>query len=140
MPIDAESKVTTTFWWDNFDRNVETATGAGSIHNTPGIVFQEESESTVTRDTTVSIPKSKRRSLKNQEEECFPFCTINPKIEPPSFALNNAVRVEQDVEEKCNNLLLLWKSVRYLCSADQLNPRFVGWVILLFKKIASKAT
>ena len=138
MPVDAESKVTTTFWWDNFDRNIETASGAGSIHNTPGIVFQEESESTVTRDTTVSIPRSKRRSLKNQEEEYFPFSTINPKVEPPSFAENNAVHVEQETEEKCNNLLLLWKSARYLCSADQLNPRFVGWVILLFKKIASK--
>jgi hypothetical protein len=140
MHVDAESKVTTTFWWDSFDRNVETASGAGSIHNTPGIVFQEESESTVTRDTTVSIPRSKRRSLKNQEEEYFPFSTINPKVEPPSFAENNAVHVEQETEEKCNNLLLLWKSARYLCSADQLNPRFVGWVILLFKKIASKET
>ena len=89
MPIDAENKVTTTFWWDNFDRYVETASGAGSIHNTPGIVFQEESESTITRDTTVSIPKSNRRSIKNQEEEYLPFITINPKVEPPSFAENN---------------------------------------------------
>ena len=49
-----------------------------------------------------------------------------------------AVHIDQETEEKCNNLLLLWKSARYLCSADQLNLRFVGWVILLFKKIASK--
>ena len=140
MPVDVESKVTTTFWWDNFDRNIETASGAGLIHNTPGIVFQEESECTVIRDTTVSIQKSKQRSFQNQEEVHFPFSTINPKVEPPSFAENTAVHVEQEAEEKCNNLLLLWKSARYLCSADQLNPGFVGWVILLLKKIASKET
>ena len=77
-PIDDDSKVTTTFWWDNFDRNVETASGAGSIQNTPGIAFQEESESTVTRDSNTSIPKSERRSLKLSDEEHFPVSTINP--------------------------------------------------------------
>jgi hypothetical protein len=49
----SESQVTTTFWWDNFDRNIETASGAGSIHNTPGIVFQQESIGTVTRGILV---------------------------------------------------------------------------------------
>ena len=61
MSIDAESKVITTFLRDNFDRNMETASGAGSIHNTPNIVFQEQSKSTITRDTNVSIPKSKSK-------------------------------------------------------------------------------
>ena len=93
MPIDAESKVTTTFWWDNFDRNIETASGAGSIHNTPGIVFQEQSKSTITRDTNVSIPNSKRRSITTQEEYHH-STTINPKAEPPSFAESIAIHVE----------------------------------------------
>ena len=48
-PIDEESKVSTTFWWDNFDRNIETASGPGSIHNTPGAMFQEESACTVSQ-------------------------------------------------------------------------------------------
>ena len=139
MPIYAESKVTTTFWWENFDRTIETASGAGSIHNTPGIVFQEQLKSTITRDTNVSIPKSKRQSITTQEE--YHHSTrINPKAEPPSFAESIAIHVKQETEEKCNNLLLLWKSARYLCSADQLNPHFVGWVIFLFKKTASKET
>lgn len=56
------------------------------------------------------------------------------------FAENNAAHVDQEAEERCNNLLLLWKSARSLCSAGQLNPHFVGWVILLFKNIARKET
>ena len=55
-PIDEESKVLTTFWWDNFDRNIETASGAGSIHNTPGIMFQEESACTANRNEMLAFP------------------------------------------------------------------------------------
>ena len=87
-----------TFWWDNFDRNIETVSGAGSIHNTPGIVFQEQSKSTITCDTNVSIPKSKRRSITTQEEYHH-STTINPKAEPPSFAESIAIHVEQETEE-----------------------------------------
>ena len=66
-PIDEESKVLTTFRWNNFDRNIETASGARSIHNTPGIMFQEESACTVNRNENVSIPKSKRRSVRLED-------------------------------------------------------------------------
>ena len=51
------------FWWDNFDRNVETASGAGSIHNTPGIAFQEHSPAAVMRQEDITFPISKRRSI-----------------------------------------------------------------------------
>ena len=30
------------FWWDNLDKNVDRTSDGGSIHVTPGIVFQEE--------------------------------------------------------------------------------------------------
>ena len=52
-------QVSTIFWWDNFDRNIETALGAGSIHTKPGIAFQEDSATTVMRQEDISIPKSK---------------------------------------------------------------------------------
>ena len=37
------------FWWDNFDRFVDTGTGGESIHNTPGTASQDETSDTVTR-------------------------------------------------------------------------------------------
>lgn len=49
-------KVSTIFWWDNFDRNIETASGAGSIYNTPGAVFQENSAAAVMRLEDITIP------------------------------------------------------------------------------------
>ena len=53
-------KVSTIFWWDNFDRNIETVSGAGSVHNTPGVVCQENSAAAVMRHENVSIPRPKQ--------------------------------------------------------------------------------
>ena len=64
-------KVSTIFWCDNFDRNVEAASGAGSIHNTPGIAFQEHSAAAVMRQEDITISKSKKRSSANQTKPRF---------------------------------------------------------------------
>ena len=40
---------------------METASGAGSIHNTPGVVFQENSAAAVMRHDDVTIPRSKSK-------------------------------------------------------------------------------
>ena len=37
QPKNSESSAPTIFWWDNFDRFVDTGSEGGSIHNTPGI-------------------------------------------------------------------------------------------------------
>ena len=125
-PTDEESKVLTTFWWDNFDRNIETASGAGFIHNTPGIMFQEESACTVNRNENVSIPKSKRRSVRLEDVRPIHATAINPKKYPPSFADKDPVQVENHEQMYCNNLLIVWKSLLHLTSLDQVNPRFIG--------------
>ena len=139
-PIDEESKVLTTFWWDDFDRNIETASGAGSIHNTPGIMLQEESTCTSYRNENVSIPKSKRHSVRLEDVRQIQATAINPKNDPPSFAEKDPVQVEIHEQMYCNNLLIVWKSLRHLTALGQVNPRFVGWVILFFETIGSKQT
>ncbi len=140
IPATSENKVTTTFWWDNFDRNIETASGAGSIHNTPGIVFQEESEGVASRNEAISIPRSKRRSLLLEDAPPVAYSTVHPKTEPPTFAGKTAVYVKEDSEAHCSSLLILWKSLRHMSATDQVNPRFAGWIILLSKKTDSKET
>ena len=63
-----------------------------------------------------------------------------PIKDPPSFADKDPVQVENHEQMYCNNLLIVWKSLRHLTSLDQVNPRFVGWVILFFETIDSKQT
>ena len=133
-------KVSTIFWWDNFDRNIETVSGAGSVHNTPGVVFQENSAAAVKRHEDVSIPRSKRRSLQLSTENVDKRVAINPKAEPPSFAGLQGKPPPSNAEQLCAKLLLLWKSARYLNSANQTNPRFVGWIIRRFQRAHSQAT
>ena len=103
-------------------------------------MFQEESACTVNRNANVSIPKSKRRSVRLEDVRPIQATAINPKKDPPSFADKDPVQVENHEQMYCNNLLIVWKSLRHLTSLDQVNPRFVGWVILFFETIDSKQT
>ena len=42
QPKTSTSVAPIIFWWDNFDRFVDTGSGGGSVHNTPGVAFQEK--------------------------------------------------------------------------------------------------
>ena len=103
-------------------------------------MFQEESACTVNRNENVSIPKSKRSSVRLEDVRPIQATAINPQKDPPSFADKDPVQVENHEQMYCNNLLIVWKSLRHLTSLDQVNPRFVGWVILFFETIDSKQT
>ena len=98
-------------------------------------MFQEESACAVNRNENVSILKSKRRSVRLEDVRPIQATAINPKKDPPSFAGKDPVQVENHEKMYCNNLLIVWKSLSHLTSLDQVNPRFVGWVILFFETI-----
>ena len=88
--------------------------GPATTHNTPGIMFQEESACTVNRNENVSIPKSKRRSVRLEDVRPIQAPAINPKKDPLSFADKHPVQVENREQMYCNNLLIVWKSLRHL--------------------------
>ena len=60
QPISSSTMVPTIFWWDNFDRFVDNLSGAGSIHNTPGIAFQVETLTCKRREQDLTVTKSNR--------------------------------------------------------------------------------
>ena len=78
LTIHPESYAPTIFWWDSFGRFVDTDTGGGSIQNTPGIAFQEETSNTVRRKD-LSINRSKRTSLIHEEALPLKRLKIDPK-------------------------------------------------------------
>ena len=114
--------------------------GSGSIHNTPGIVFQEVSDACIERNDQFSIPMSRRRSLPVQAATEVESIRINPKIEPPSFANKEVSSFRATTEGVAAKLLTTWKLTRYLNSEDQNTPRFVGWIINNFRKNESQPT
>ena len=88
QPKNLESSAPIIFWWDNFDRFVDTGTRGESIHNTPGIGFQEETSDTVRRKDS-SINRSKRTSL--IDEEALPLKRL--KIDPKGIRLTSTLNV-----------------------------------------------
>ena len=99
------------------------------MHTTPGNAFQEEGYGSAMRSEEVSIPKSNRRSIKLTKETDNAHATIQPKKEPPSFAGMGINEEEHGADKLCSNVLVMWKSVRFLSSGDQIHPRFSLWII-----------
>ena len=133
------SQVTTLFWWDNFDCNIETSSGGGSIHNTPGVVFQEVSDDSMfTNREDISIPKSNRRSIVLSEQNHNPQASINPKTNPALFI--GPLPENESELGNCNKLVYLWIFLRNLAPGEYIQPRFAGWLTTLFQIPKSTAT
>ena len=127
-------QVPTVFWWDNFDRNADIEAGGGSIHDTPGVVFQEITDSTKLCQVEHEMAKTNRQSLIVEEEEPLPISKINPKCNPGIMLGPIAVRNE-DVFNIIDELLALWKAFRYAGIEKKNIPRFAGLVAKLFGRI-----
>ena len=84
QPSTESAEVLTVFWMDNFDHNVETLTGHGTIHNTHAVAYQEESDETIKCQDFIQIPRTKRRSIVPSLKE-IAFRQVHSKKEPPIF-------------------------------------------------------
>lgn len=119
------------FWWDNFDKKIDRAGGGGSIHFTPGIAFQEEVIGTEHRVMHTSMERSKRRSLKLPAPEPVAMPKIDPKKDPQAFHQRNDSRIDTtDID----NILTMWKLLRYGSSSHDFWARFAGFITKLFQK------
>ena len=111
IPCTPESKVSTIFWWDNLDRNIETTSGEGTIHNTPGIAFQEISESSYSRPEMTDIPKSGRRSISIKDSLEVPYSKISSKVNPPLF-IGPIQQLDESNSDRITTILpMLWKTL-----------------------------
>ena len=140
LPLQPEfsfSQVPIIFWWDNFDRLVDNLTGGGSIHNTPGIAFQEEVDGSVRRQDVSIVPS--KRTVSFQETQPTKKPKINPKKAPTQFN-TEASMVSSNSDTIHNRLLCLWKVFRKAMENDQLFPSFPGYVIQRFQTQDLKAT
>ena len=130
----------TSFWWDNYDRNVDAACGGGSIHNTPGIAFQEHSVGTEYRQENINILKTNRRSLELPKQNPVATPKIDPKKNPKQFtsSVKEAATTAVGIT-RCEALLTLWKFMRYGTAYIPSYPRFVRFLINLYQVISSTA-
>lgn len=141
QPKSTSDIVPIVFWYDNFDRFVDSPTGAGSIHNTPGIAFQEKTSRTIQRTADITIPKSRKRSIQAPDE----IPKKRPKIDPKKLPvpLKHATQVSLVDNKRKGSFSIrrcIWKAQRYMNSKDQLHSRLAGWVIKLSSDIEKSPT
>ena len=133
-----EAVAPTLFWWDNFDRKIETTSGKGSTHNTPEVAFQEITDDTTLTEIQLSISKSDRRSLEHTDSLPVPP-KINSKRNTSLFPYGPTPKPTSRSSIR-NDLLPIWKLLRYIRSYFQIYPRFVGWVTQLYRNLDKKQT
>ena len=80
IPASATNSVSTVFWVDNFDKNLDTEHGGRAINMTTMMAFQEMSEGAIRADIDSSIEKSRNRIL--TATFTHKEITINNKQEP----------------------------------------------------------
>lgn len=130
QPKSTSSSVLTVFWMDNFDHNIETSTGHGTIHNTHGVAYQEQSDSSIARKEAEEIPRSKRHSLVSVAKE-LEHRVVNAKLEPPKFIATPKSALCIDSIDNGNFKLIVWRLGRKMHNTDQLVPRFTGWLSIV---------
>ena len=135
LPSNAEDKVLTFFWWDNFD--VQKENHLGSLHTTHGIAYQVKSKECIATQTYIEVPKSKRKSITCTPLD-LPRRKIVPHKEPPKFKEQQSLEFDAQYADK---LVFLWKLMRRVFSeSPQCISRFVGWVTLAFGQPNSTGT
>lgn len=117
--------------WDNFDMNIETLSGSGTIHHTYGIAYQNFSHQTnvplAQNITTNSSSESKKRKHFSKVSESNNQC-IEPYYKKPRIS-DHDFKNEKFEPPKTFSILSnkrsLWSLARYLFPNDV--PMWNGW-------------
>ena len=71
---------------NNFDQNIETVTGHGTIHKTHGVAYQDISDRSFHHNGAVYIPRSGKRTIVTVNYNKEPRSLINGKTVIPILA------------------------------------------------------
>ena len=137
-----EDSVTTFFWVDNFDKNIEAESGRCAVNITTMMAFQEMIENAIPSPRVISVEKTSSRII--QDTQMFPNVVIknNGKPEPTNEPFSNF-----DVEKYNSNVnvnsfggkYFLWLLLRYLNSTSQIHQTLSGWLLQIrMRKLQSK--
>ena len=127
-PITSSDVVLTYYWVDNFDVTVEKQAGGGAINTTHLVAFQEPSEFTIKNVETITLERSKTRTIENIDADNTSCVGINYKKEPPSCIINEK-STSNEYLQLVHLKYFLWLWLRKENSFDQVVPNFPGWCL-----------
>ena len=123
-PKNEGDTVVTYFWVDNFDCNVDTQKGGGSVHSTHLVAFQEESSESSINDVKINLERTNSRSINtSRDNNCVPI--IDVRKEPP--LINSTSSTELEATGTFLSKYISWLILRKLNAFDQLVPTFSAW-------------
>ena len=122
-----------TYWWaDNFNQTLDSTSCHGVINSTHVVEFSEQANDTVTDPLSLSVPRSKRRSLPEASNLVLPEVRINKLKEPVIVSTSVSESDRNKLREKVDSFerfYAVWVILRILNSADPELPMLSGWSI-----------
>ncbi|XP_072180614.1 uncharacterized protein [Diadema setosum] len=140
-----ENKVHTTLVWDNNDFGEETLLGRGTTHNTNGIAIQHKpAPIDQPPETSVSVKKTKERTLKASEEVLVPFFgtkKANPQPLGPELKLQKEEPEYSEPIQAARRIDNRYFITKYpVPDSSRLLPGWTGYNQMLVNSIPPKAT
>lgn len=123
----------TALAWDNYDENTETLSGAGTVHDTVGICFQNVPPAAVLQEDETSIASSSNRNSQQQKvKKHTPRAftkeqkTLEPYRKKPKMSRFNYP--ERRIERPLNLTKVEWRDILWMISiALEPTPMWTGW-------------
>ena len=122
---------------DNFDMDVETIYGKGSIHSTHMIAFQEKSESSVLHSKAINIHRRRKRSIDYFSRKDDKTLDANQNPESPLSFTNSQQSSSLDITNALERYMQ-WIIFRFLNSNDQFVPQYGSWETKLMNLCANE--
>ena len=134
--LEGETQALTYWWADNFNQTLDST----SCHV---VEFTEQANDTVVDPLSLSIPRSKRRSLPEASSLVLPEVRVNKLKEPvivsSSFSETDIINLREKVDS-FETFYAVWVILRLLNSADQELPMLSGWSIRVQQTVHNDVT
>ena len=145
VPSCLQEGVYTTLVWDNNDFGEETLSGRGTTHNTNGIAIQHKpAPIDQPPETSVSVKKTKERTLKAPEEVLVPFFgtkKANPQPLGPELKLQKEEPEYSEPIQAARRIDNGYFITKYpVPDSSRLLPGWTGYNQMLVNSIPPKAT
>ena len=119
--------VTTWFWADNLNKNVDKETGGGAIEMTTLMAFQEESFGAIQGKQKINVPKTKSRTISVEfDDNKVTFCS---KQEPDITNFKTVENASSDFTHEFSCKYFTWLYLRYSNRLGQIHPNLAGLLL-----------
>ncbi len=114
----------TSLAWDKFDQNTETLSGAGTVHDTVGIGYQNRMSDS--QEDVVDPPPAQQKKKERARTFVMQEKTLEPYRKKPKMSKFHYTKIQ--INQPAHATLLEWRDILWMLSMNTESfPLWTGW-------------